>query len=436
MSDLERGLIQFYQACVPSLFPGEYTIKVDQTIQEIRPEKPFRNELDFSVAGPRFTLNPGDVYSVYPPANHSGEFGNTLPQIVFTRRTLPWERTLDGKDPDTKSPCPWLALLVLSASDFKKEGRLPEIQTRKVEALLKPAAEDKCLGPDIKPADLKAYESLSDQCNTIDLPAGLFSNIVPKRADLPYLAHVRKVNTENKETLSYKSEGSFAVVLANRFPEPTVHNSACLVSLEGFQNHLYGGPEKIEKANVRLAVLANWEFICEGENNFKVLMNNLDEGRLCRPVSNDLEEKIDAGDNGANAVREAFQLGYTALNHHIRNGEKTVSWYRGPLVPLFYHKAETYPFIPSADAALRYNYNTGLLDVSYAAAWQLGRMLALQNHYFAQALYRYRNKGRLKTKSAIRQSPTNEMMENNVIQVFKSNQGRKGLQRLGRSTST
>jgi hypothetical protein len=435
MSDLERGLIQFYQACLPSLFPGEYTIKVDQTIQEIRPKKPFRNELDFSVAGPRFTLNPGDVYSVYPPVNHSGEFGNTLPQIVFTRRTLPWERTLDGKDPDSKSPCPWLALLVLSASDFKKEGKLPEIQTRKVEALLKPAAQDNCMGPDIKPADLKTYESLSDQCNTIDLPADLFVNIVPQSADLPYLAHVREVNTENKETLSYQSEGSFAVVLANRFPEPTAHNSACLVSLEGFQNHLCGEPKgSNEEANIRLAVLANWKFTCEGENNFKVLMHNLRTGRLCRSVSKDLKEKIVAKDNGANAVGEAFKLGYTALNHNIRNGEKTVSWYRGPLVPLSYNKAETYPFIPSADAALRYNYNTGLLDVSYAAAWQLGRMLALQNNHFAQALYRYRNKGRLKTKSAIRQSPANDAMENNVIQVFKSNQG--GLQRLGRSART
>jgi hypothetical protein len=68
---------------------------------------------------------------------------------------------------------------------------------------------------------------------------------------------------------------------------------------------------------------------------------------------------------------------------------------------MFYHTEETYPFLPSADAALRYNYNTGMLDASYAAAWQLGRMLALQNQQFAQALYRYRNRARLETKAAL-----------------------------------
>ena len=81
-----------------------------------------------------------------------------------------------------------------------------------------------------------------------------------------------------------------------------------------------------------------------------------------------------------------------------------MSWYRGPLVPLWYRKLETYTFLPSADAALRYNYETGLLDASYAAAWQLGRLLALQNTHFARALYRYRNQERQKAKAAIEQA--------------------------------
>ena len=104
MSDLEHGLIKFFQACLPPLFPGDYTVTVDQTVQEVR-ATPFQTALEFSVAGPRFSLNPADVYSVYPPANHSGAFGNTLPHIVLARRTLPWERTMEGRDPDEKNPC-------------------------------------------------------------------------------------------------------------------------------------------------------------------------------------------------------------------------------------------------------------------------------------------------------------------------------------------
>jgi hypothetical protein len=406
MSDLPRGLIQFSQACLPPLFPGDYKIRVDQTIEEIRPEKPFQSELDFSVAGPRFDLNPADVYSVYPPANQSGEFGNTLPQIVFTRRTVPWERTIDGSDPDNQNPCPWLALMVLSASDFPA-GKLPKIITRKVGELITTAEDDNCTGPALQKADLEDYESENDLCNTIDLPADLFSKVAPQQADLPYLAHVRTVSTDNKETLSYQTEGSFAVVLANRMPQAgtagAVKNAVYLVSLEGFHNHLpaAGGSQKIASANVRLAVLAHWEFYCFGKNNFKVLMNNLATDRLQRPAGPKMRDSMAAGDEAARQVGAAFELGYTALNHHIRNGEKTVSWYRGPLVPMFYPTAETYPFLPSADKALRYNYNTGMLDASYAAAWQLGRLLALQNQQFAQALYRYRNQARLETKAAI-----------------------------------
>ena len=42
---------------------------------------------------------------------------------------------------------------------------------------------------------------------------------MPRKADLPYLAHVREVKTDNKETWSLLKEGKFSVVICNRFPE-------------------------------------------------------------------------------------------------------------------------------------------------------------------------------------------------------------------------
>jgi hypothetical protein len=39
---------------------------------------------------------------------------------------------------------------------------------------------------------------------------------------------------------------------------------------------------------------------------------------------------------------------------------------------------------------MAYNPDTGMLDVSYAAAWQLGQLLALQNGNFAQMLYNWK----------------------------------------------
>lgn len=392
------GKMSFFQACLPPLPPGDYEVKVEQTLQEVRPDKPFRTTLEFSVSGPRFSLNPADVYAVYPPANQAGAFGKTLPHVVFSRRTLPWERTLDATRQDEQNPCPWLALLVCSDADSAGSGGpAPETVTRKVKELLTPL-EPGIKGPEIGAADLKEYESLDDLCITIDLPATVFSSIVPARADLPYLAHVRQVDTDNKETSSQQSEGCFSVVLGNRFPDAAGKNTAYVVSLEGFGRYLHGQAAALQTGNVRLAVLASWSFFCEGDNSFKTLMGSLQTGRLNLPPSR-VAQSADA--KAAQQAKDALEQGYSVLNHHVRNGENTVSWYRGPLVPLWYHKLETYPYLPSADAALRYDYETGLLDASYAAAWQLGRLLALQNSHFARSLYRYRNQERQKTKSSM-----------------------------------
>jgi len=208
------------------------------------------------------------------------------------------------------------------------------------------------------------------------------------------------------------------VVLANRMPESSdrgeVKNGVFLVSLEGHQDRLPGGNGAVAEKNLRLAVLAHWEFACYGKNSFKVLMADLNSGRLQRPVS----DKLEKGDADQQQVAAAFNYGYTALNHQIRNGEQTASWYRGPLLPMFYDKEDTYPFLPSADAALRYDYRTGMLDASYAAAWQLGRLLALQNQQFAQALYRYRNQARLQTKESL--DGTDRQAEQRAVELLKS----------------
>jgi hypothetical protein len=43
-----------------------------------------------------------------------------------------------------------------------------------------------------------------------------------------------------------------------------------------------------------------------------------------------------------------------------------------------------------ADALTRYDPSTGMLDVSYAAAWEIGRLLALRSKSFSAALYNWK----------------------------------------------
>ena len=82
-------------------------------------------------------------------------------------------------------------------------------------------------------------------------------------------------------------------------------------------------------------------------------------------------------------------MGFTAYNHHTRMGADTVSWYRGPLTPYAPQKGINVPVF-SSDALLRFNPDTGMFDVSYAAAWQIGQYLGLQSKAYSAALYNWK----------------------------------------------
>jgi hypothetical protein len=392
------GTIRFHQASPPALPPGEYTLQVTQKLGSAKISQDFAADTPFTVSGPRFYLKPDEVYSVYPPAGQFGQFDNALPHIVFTRRTLPWERTIQGNyaAQDANHPVPWMALLLLGRDDFS-DSAIPGVTARTVAKLLNP--EGDIQGP--KGLELEGGQSMNDLCNTVDLPAALFAETAPTLEDLPFLAHVREVKTGGKETLSLKQDGWFTVVLGNRMPATTKKkegetNLVCLVSLEGFAGLLPAVDDagnatvKLDagKTRVRLAVLASWNFTCYGANGFKSRMVALDDKYpLSLPP-----DKLTASDEDTAAVRNAIALGYAGLNHTTRLGEKTVSWYRGPLVPLEMRPLDPYEFLPCADYALRFDPRNGLFAAEYAAAFELGRMMALQNRSFAAAMYRYRNR--------------------------------------------
>lgn len=87
-----------------------------------------------------------------------------------------------------------------------------------------------------------------------------------------------------------------------------------------------------------------------------------------------------------------LQQGYVPLPHYFRRGGKSISWYRSPLLA---GKAEKqipdgqFP-VHTADELLRYDKNYGMFDASYAAAWELGRLLCLKNKRISLSLYRWK----------------------------------------------
>ena len=67
------------------------------------------------------------------------------------------------------------------------------------------------------------------------------------------------------------------------------------------------------------------------------------------------------------------------LEYDTRVGDRTFAWYHGPLVPApIAPFSGLQPFASSAAATI-YDATTGTFDLSYAAGFELGRLLALSS---------------------------------------------------------
>lgn len=388
VNDVQQEM-QFYDYCAPALVSGRYTIKTNQQVTwtKTNVNESYEKSQDFEVEGPRFAIDGAVVYSVFPPPAATGYFEAVLPSMVFTRKTLPWERTINDQLPATP-PVSWLALLVFTAEEVPA-GVINTTFGNVVEP-----------GPGIfGPQQLRDVTDQQKQsvCMAVDIPTALYNKIVPSVEDLKLLSHCREVDMAYKEIRADVDEGWFSVVIANRFPEPGKRNTVCLVSLEGFGANLYGSPVPDATYNsVRLAVLASWSFTGETarDENFSTLMQNLNACSLRLP--NKPAQEITEAEK---LVAEAFHDGYVAMNYLTRFGEETAAWYRGPLTPVqLYEVPQVSAF--SAEAAMVYDPETGLFDLSYAAAWQIGRLLALSDKEFAVALMNWRKQMRTELLAA------------------------------------
>jgi hypothetical protein len=222
----------------------------------------------------------------------------------------------------------------------------------------------------------------------------------------------------NKAGIAATDSIDYSVVVANRLPQPDTKCVVHLVSLEGMgaflpANGTYAAapillPDgKTAATTIRLVSLKSWGFTSiDPKQSFEGYLENLSVGPLQLPTA------AGPGDGDAEkAVRNAFRMGYTAMNHRTRLGDKTVSWYRGPMVPfqvpdtIFVPLPDfsTVPFIEpiqSSDQLMRYDPGSGMFDSTYAAAWEIGRLLALGDQGFSVALYNWKRSNAQRTALA------------------------------------
>lgn len=410
MTPPPKGSMYLFDYITPPLKPDSYRIHVTTDV-EVNGTQHLDDDKYFDIVGPRFNLSPTEVAGVFPPRNGHGPFQDSLAQIAIKRRTLPWERTFDslgtiqppsdGKGLPASYPTPWMALLLFEEGEYEIHQGMP-LQN------VVPSTVYTRLG---KPANIL--------CDAVEADADVVSSLMPSREELQLLSHVRWVNIDDRELNVEGSDGWFAIVVTNRVPTPGKKCRACLVSLEErtdlvkrdppptFQpadakvydkmaigevrdfgvmappqytiiqpSRQLGGTRMVYiPSKVRMVLLHSWQFTCEGNGTFYDLMQRMDDAMIGKV-------KVE----GQPAFTDTAHL---KLKLQDRGGEEETVWYRGPLVPFELTRDPLGPY-HSADQARRATPETGMEDVSYAAAFEVGRLLAAADARLAQELMRWR----------------------------------------------
>ena len=472
-------LVSFIQHDLPGLEDGKYQLQLDQEVKDendkIVSDSSLTVSYNFAVTGDRFTLSKPaqSIYSVFPADLASGEYNAVLPHVVFTKTKFPWSRSplkagnvpplpSPGMDTGIDAEVPtWMTVILLDeedvaayAQDFPAFALAPQVG-RVEDLFLSSVVPESTLQSNYsyfyevvdnsKPLStyLDPGQQLTDSLQMIDIPVPLFQKIAPAVDDLEMMAHVRTVSLLNKPTMPGVSdrgepEGSFSIVFGNRVPGGGRKNYAYLVSLESLQDFL--PPAQGETSSftpdpskmLRLAVLNSWTFYTTGDSaGFVAQLNALNNAQP--PVDQKVNSNLSLNTNlrlvpGSGAVPQvanALQMGYVPLNHNLRSGtqqgdtfipDKTVSWYRSPLLPYHLDKPSLKLPIASPDQVLIFDPTTGMLDASYAAAWTLGRQMALQDKNFSTQLYNWK-KG---LELAVLNNAELQVLNNHFSNVFQS----------------
>lgn len=425
--------VTFIQHHLPGLEAGAYQLEVTQTVFDCSGKPVNKDSLNntytFAVKGDRFALSkPSEtVAAVFPENSGTGEYSAVLPHVLFYNKTLPWIRSPKATAPDpakmqveVDADVPtWMAVLLLDEDDA---ATFPMVELTPQNLTLGDLFPSSAYSPSTLKGNLSYFqgvadtsdldygETTADPIQVIDLPLQLFWQIAPTLADLDFLAHARKVSLITKPTNPKAAKpgepvGDFSIVFGNRLPQTQKKAYAYLVSLEAMSSYFPtdegaapSGMEPNDPRFIRLAVLQHWTFFstCDTAAFTNQLMT-LNGGA----AGTDTNLRLEPNANSGVVVKNALNMGYVPLNQLLRTGGKTVSWYRGPLVPYQIPNNRISLPITSADAATIFDPTTGMFDVSYAAAWTLGRMLSLQDTAFSTALYNWKKTVQAATVAAV-----------------------------------
>lgn len=420
----------------PALEAGKYEIIVKQNISAPGTTNPvpWHSQKPFFVVGPRFSIPAADVNSTYPPEDGSEE-PRVLPHVVFNNAHLLWERSIHPTNKSDINRTPWMALLTFTEDELSKF--LPDsgmsvppklTSTLAFEGRLSFLLEERT---GILCPNLKAKEEFPDQVKNqvvsfISLEQDKFMQLFGNQEDsknsqatlsldrFKYFAHVRTLDVQGTTlhpAASSPVSKSFGLLTSHRcgplnVVKPTtvfVH----LLSLDGVQKVgskdqkivSFDGAKIDNVQRVNIVSLLSWTYKSlppltdTDKMRFEHLKSSI--GPLRRP-----QAELDAlrttpttskNESARKWLAARLESGYTFVHHRLFSGEQATAIYRGPFQPSPSSSGRAAPTQVGMDLQIL-DKETGMIDVSYSVAWELGRTLAAADRAFTAALMRLRIK--------------------------------------------
>ncbi len=323
------------------------------------------------IDGPQTALTADLIAGVYPAPGSETSPDEFLPHVALSRRTLPWER----RGPQPAATVPWLALLVFSEAELTDAAGMRQAATVSVQRRTVASIPD-------APTRNRLITTLgipgSTEVSTLSVANGLLASILPTQAELALLCHVKRESTGTGDV-------DRAIVVANRLPsaaapggqKPPLH-LAVLVSVER-ASELWTLPGI---GSTTLLVLHHWRFRPSTGRDFEQVVRSIGYrpnggvqrfGNLPVPVGPGQQAPLSGGFQGL-----LNPSGYllTPLAH---DQDVQAASYRGPLRPFGPQSRSTSFAIAAAPNEFASAPPGTPLDLSHATAFELGRLLALND---------------------------------------------------------
>ena len=219
-----------------------------------------------------------------------------------------------------------------------------------------------------------------------------------------YMAHVRHINTIGFPDAGVEEEGLFSIVVSSRTGKVDIdqpQTQIChLVSIEHFDATLGDWIDKQTPQvsdRVALVSLFSWIYTALPPNpvNFVDTVRNLVNNQQMLNVDKQILKQLDNSTESSTIITERLKQGYTLSRWRAQSGEETAAFNRGPLVPGPVPHPVVGDIPDCSETAQVYQIldpQSGLMDLSYSSAWQLGKVLAISDTSFSSALMRFRSK--------------------------------------------